>query len=309
MNRSRQQTTIARPVRVSGIGFLTGADISVQFLPAPQDHGITFLRTDLTQRIEIPASIHYTIPVGRRTTLSYRGAQIDLVEHALAALAGLGIDNCQVEVDGPELPGMDGSALAFADALYSVGLITLSVPAKTLPLTTRVSVETDDMRGSIVGQPARMGGLRLSYRLDYGSKSPIMPQSSTFEITAETFLNEIAFCRTFVLESEAIAFRNQGIGTRTTMKDLLVIGDSGPIDNRYRVEDECARHKLLDCLGDFALLGCRIEGSIVATRTGHLQNADFVRATLKSVTDLPGESGIPDRGDLASERQSRRGAA
>src|SRR5262245_61922168 len=119
----RFQHTLARPAAVTGVGFLTGADITVRFYPAPADHGITFMRTDLTDPFDIPALVEFTAPRSRRTALEHRGISIELIEHAMAALAGLQIDNCRVELNGPEVPGCDGSSRPFVDALLDSGMI------------------------------------------------------------------------------------------------------------------------------------------------------------------------------------------
>ena len=121
------------------------------------------------------------------------------------------------------------------------------------------------------------GKLHISYSLDYGPHSPIIQQQYSFVVTPETFLAEIAFARTFLLEHEAQALRAQGYGKRTTAKDLLIFGPDGVIDNALRAPDECARHKILDCIGDLALVGCDLAGVVSARRSGHQLNAEFVR--------------------------------
>lgn len=273
----RAQRTVQRPAEVCGIGFLTGADIRLRFLPAPAHHGITFRRVDLIDAAPVPALVEYTIPRQRRTAISHRGVTIEMTEHVLAALSGLQIDNCVVELDAPEPPGCDGSSLWFAEALWDAGAVDQEAPRKTLQIRHDVCVRSDDRGQVIRAQAGDACPLDLTYSLNYGPSSPIAPQQVRFTVTPETFLTEIAFSRTFVLEEEATALRAQGYGKRTTPRDLLIFGAGGVIENALRVPDECARHKLLDCIGDFALLGCDLCGTVEASRSGHRLNAELLR--------------------------------
>jgi UDP-3-O-acyl-N-acetylglucosamine deacetylase len=224
--------------------------------------------------------VEFTASRQRRTAIERGGATIELVEHVMAALAGLQIDNCVVEVNAPEPPGGDGSSQAFADALLRAGIVELDAPRESLRLTT--PVETGERDQTIRGVPHMKNCLTIRYSLDYGPDAPIVPQSFEIDVTPESFLNEIVFARTFVLEQEAHALRAMGYGRRTTARDLLIFGRDGVIDNSLRAPNECARHKLLDCIGDFALAGCDLVGRIEAQRSGHMHNADFVRRVRQS---------------------------
>ncbi len=277
----RAQRTIARPAEVCGIGFLTGADVRLRFLPAEPNHGIAFLRTDCAAPA-IPALVEYTVPRQRRTAIARHGLAVEMIEHVMAALAGLQVDNCLVELNAPDPPGGDGSSQAFADALCTAGVVMQGVLRKRLAIQCETSVGSDDGAQAIRAMPRAAAGLALEYTLDYGPNSPIAPQSCRFEITPESFLNDIVFARTFVLEAEAEALRAQGYGRRTTARDLLIFGPQGVIDNQLRVADECARHKVLDCIGDLALLGCDLWGVVDAWRTGHRLNAEIVRRLKRS---------------------------
>jgi UDP-3-O-acyl-N-acetylglucosamine deacetylase len=287
----RSQNTIARPATVSGIGFLTGADIRLRFLPATVGHGIAFLRTDKLCAPPIPALVSYTIPSMRRTALARCGIVVEMVEHVLAALAGLNIDNCLVELDGPEPPGCDGSSLLFAETLLDAGIVDQGVTRERLDLRQNVVVQGEggqtvcggpcsDTRGIDARGTEGRGGdgrLHISYSLDYGPNAPIVQQQYSLVLSPDTFLSEIAFARTFLLEHEAQALSAQGYGKRTTARDLLIFGSDGVIDNSLRAPDECARHKILDCIGDLALIGCDLAGVVSARRSGHQLNAEFVR--------------------------------
>jgi UDP-3-O-acyl-N-acetylglucosamine deacetylase len=140
-----------------------------------------------------------------------------------------------------------------------------------------VRVRGDEDDQSITGDTARDEALTICYALDYGPDSPITPQECRIRITPESFLKELAWSRTFVLEQEAHALRSQGYGKRTTARDLLIFGSQGVIDNELRAPNECARHKALDCLGDLALIGCDLHGTVEAYRSGHTLNAELVR--------------------------------
>lgn len=271
----RCQQTIAGPAEVDGIGYVTGKTIRLCFRPAPANTGVVFVRTDLGHVACINACVANVTGTARRTTLGNAPVHVSLVEHVLAALSGLRIDNCYVELDAPEAPGMDGSAQAFVNALHRAGIIAQN---------DRIGIWTVDhtiffTRGdaTIAIHPTDLPELRISYLLDYGKESPIPWQMATMRVTPGDFAADIAPCRTFVTEDEAISLKNSGIGSRSTVADLLVFGAHGPIQNTVRFGNEPARHKILDIIGDLALLGCDLRGHIVAFKTGHPHNVELAR--------------------------------
>lgn len=278
----RRQQTLAHSVWTDGIGFITGADVRVYFHAAAPDHGIRFLRTDVPGSKAIPARIEYAIPRQRRTAISMDGVTVELTEHVMAALAGLQIDNCLVELNAAEPPGCDGSAQAFVDALLKGGVVEQDA------FCSHVSVEqplvVSDQNCRLEAEPEPHGKLVIGYALDYGPGSPIPAQERSFEVTRESFINEIAFARTFILEEEIEALRALGYGKRTKTSDLLIFGSNGVVGNEIRAADECARHKILDCIGDFALCGANLSGRFQAVRSGHQMNREMVR-TLRSQQD------------------------
>ncbi|QDU81768.1 UDP-3-O-[3-hydroxymyristoyl] N-acetylglucosamine deacetylase [Polystyrenella longa] len=275
-SQTRQQQTIKKSVSCRGIGFITGAEIEVHFHPAHTNTGIQFQRTDQAGLPVIPALVEYCVPRQRRTALQNGECSLELTEHVLAALAGLQIDNCLVEVSGVELPGGDGSSLIFTEPLLEAGIEVQSAPRQVLVIDRQISVK-NDQRMELFVRPANQAEMQIGYQLDYGPRSPIFPQVFHLSISPETFQRELAASRTFVLQDEVEALRALGYGKRTTYQDLLVYGPEGVIDNKPRFVDECVRHKMLDCVGDFALLGCDIHGYFQAYRSGHELNRKLIR--------------------------------
>jgi UDP-3-O-acyl N-acetylglucosamine deacetylase len=257
-----------------GVGFLTGATVRLRFMPAPPSCGVVLVRSDLPHQPVIPAHVLQVTGTKRRTTLGNAPDQVGLVEHVLAALAGLRIDNCRVELNAPEPPGLDGSARQFVEALLRAGIVRQNA---LRPVWCVVEPTVLTVGGATLGlHPHTHEGLCISYFLDYGQGSPIARQVHTQTITPASFVNELASCRTFILESEAAELRRQGLGIRTTASDLLVFGPRGPIDNRLRFANEPARHKVLDLVGDLSLLGADLCGHVVAYRSGHPLNVELV---------------------------------
>ncbi len=274
---ARLQRTIRREFSTGGIGFITGADVTIRFVPAVANHGIVFQRVDLADQPCVPASLDSLIPRQRRTGLSANGATVELVEHVLSALAGLQVDNCLVQLNAPETPGFDGSCQAVVDCLFDADFEEQDVDRPRIVIDREYALADED-GSTIRAKPSGRPSLAMTYQLDYGPASPIHPQTYSVEITPRTFAKEIAFARTFVLGTEVEALKAQGLGKRTTSKDLLVFGEHGVIDNDLKAREECARHKILDCVGDFALLGCDLHGYVTAWRTGHRMNHELMKA-------------------------------
>ncbi|HEX8200007.1 MAG TPA: UDP-3-O-acyl-N-acetylglucosamine deacetylase [Isosphaeraceae bacterium] len=282
----RSQQTIAREAGVRGVGFLHGSDVRMRFRPAAADTGVVFVRADLPGRPEVPAHIRHVVPRRRRTSLERGEATVEMVEHVLAALAGLHIDNCIVELDSVETPGCDGSSRAFVEALAAAGVVAQDRPREVLVIRQPITVREGP--AALTAHPGD-GGLVLSYQLDYGRDTPIGCQSLFLEVGPESFVAELAPSRTFLLEAEAVALRQQGIGLRTTEADLLIFGPDGVRGNHLRYPDECVRHKILDMVGDLALAGKDLVGHVVAHRSGHHLNVELVRGLLRAAEGEPTE--------------------
>ncbi|MFL5340589.1 MAG: UDP-3-O-acyl-N-acetylglucosamine deacetylase [Gemmataceae bacterium] len=271
----RPQRTLSRPTTLDGIGFLTGQRVRIGFRPAPPNTGLIFRRTDSRRPEFIPAGWQNVTGTRRRTTLGHAPYQVGLVEHVLASLAGLRIDNCLIELDAPEPPGFDGSAKPFVAALLAAGIT--AQPAERPVYTVETPITVSSGFASLTLHPAESDGLRVSYLLDYGHGSPIAQQRHTIDLTPESFIAELADCRTFVLDHEAEELQREGVGQHITPADVLVFGPRGPIDNRLRYSNEPARHKILDLVGDAALLGLDLRGHLVACRSGHPLNVELIR--------------------------------
>jgi UDP-3-O-acyl N-acetylglucosamine deacetylase len=277
----RRQRTIGRPAEVCGVGYLSGSNVHLRFLPAAPATGIVFVRTDLGQPLRIPATIDQVTCSNRRTTLGPLPRCVTLVEHVLAALAGLRIDNCLIEIDSGEPPGLDGSSRPFVEALLAAGIEAQAAPQPVWMVETTVLVEQPG--ATLALHPHEGTELRASYFLNYGDFSSVGRHRHTTVITPEHFAKELASSRTFLLEAEALQMQRQGIGKRTRLSDLLVYGRQGPLGNRLRFADEPARHKILDLLGDLSLLGEDVRGHLVACRSGHPLNAELVRALARQL--------------------------
>ena len=280
---SRPQTTIAKNTEVHGVGFFHSRDVLIRFCPARAGSGIVFVRTDLPGRPSVPARLDQVIARPRRTAISQGDAIVEMIEHVMAALHGLGVDNCRVELDAPEPPGCDGSSLAFVEAIVEAGLVELDRPRAALLIDQPVTVR--EGHASLTASPSETPGLTVSYQLDYGRDSPIGIQSLEFAVNPTRFVAEIASSRTFLTEGEAVALRAAGIGRRASESDLLIFGSRGLIGNTLRFEDECVRHKILDMIGDLALANVDIHGRIEGIRSGHSLNATLLRALFAAQAD------------------------
>ncbi len=275
------QQTICKPASLSGPGLFHGQPATLTFKPAGPNHGVRFVRTDLGG-IEIPALVTHVVRRPRRTALRSGDAIVETCEHCLSAVAGLGIDNLLIEIDGPEIPAMDGSAKPFLDALCEAGVEPCDQPRQCLVVKEPVVIRQED--AMVAAMPCEDDdGTHLLYELDYGPDNPLGRQTHQFNFSNGNYAKEIAPCRTYILEREARALREAGLGTHLSEDDVLVIGDQGPLgNNKMRFEDEPARHKLLDLIGDLFLLGCPIKGRVIAYKSGHAMNHQLVRQLIKT---------------------------
>jgi UDP-3-O-[3-hydroxymyristoyl] N-acetylglucosamine deacetylase/3-hydroxyacyl-[acyl-carrier-protein] dehydratase len=271
----RNQGTIKNSVTVKGVGLHSGNPVVVTLLPSEVNTGVVFARTDLPGRPEVPFTRHSTGQRERQTTIVGRDqAEVQTVEHLVAGLYCLGIDNVRVEVSGPEVPGMDGSGLAFAEAIQKAGRIEQRSPRRLFRLDKVLAIHHGD--ASIVAYPKATPGLRVTYTVHFPELNGAGTQTYSFDVTEEGFLKEVAPARTFCLEAEAEMLRTKGLGQGASTSNTLVLGKSGPIENAFRFPEELARHKILDLLGDLSLVGSDLQAHIIAHRTGHRANRELV---------------------------------
>jgi UDP-3-O-[3-hydroxymyristoyl] N-acetylglucosamine deacetylase / 3-hydroxyacyl-[acyl-carrier-protein] dehydratase len=289
----KQQKTIKSEFKLSGRGLFGGKEAKVTFKPAGPDRGIVFVRTDLDSPIEIPVLPEYITQRDRRTALQNGTAFVETSEHCLAAVYAMEIDNLVIEVEGPELPGFDGSADEYFKALQKSGITEQSVARKEIVITEPVCIAEGDK--SIYALPNGGTGLNITYDLDYTQFTGIGRQLYSCQLSELHFGQNLARARTFVLEVEARQMQAMGIGTHLGPKDILVINSDGPIKNSYRYDDECVRHKVVDLIGDLRLAGCPIVGRIVAYKTGHSLNQKLVVKIVEQVRRQEKKSVVTDK--------------
>jgi UDP-3-O-[3-hydroxymyristoyl] N-acetylglucosamine deacetylase len=268
----RPQQTIRRAVTVAGRGYWTGRACRVEFLPAPANTGLAFLREVGGVPVRIPVAVESRVEATARTNLAVAGTTVQMVEHVVSALAGLEIDCCLVRVTDEEMPGLDGSARGFVAALEEAGIERLGSPVE--PLVVREPCRVAAADAWIEALPPVHPGLSVEYELDYGP-GPIGRQTLSLRLSPEVYRTELAAARTFILESQAQQLQAAGLARDVTTSDLIVFGPDGPIDNLLRWPDECVRHKVLDLVGDLALAGRPLHAHVRACRSGHRLNAQL----------------------------------
>lgn len=273
------QRTIEKEVNIKGIGLHTAHKVTITFKPAEVDAGINFVRADLPEKPIIKASTESIFSQSgtlRRTCIVKKNVEIHTIEHVMAALAGLNIDNLYIEIDNNEIPGLDGSSLNFLEILSKAGIKEQEKARHYHIIKTPIFVEEDG--ASIMAVP--FPDFKISYTLNY-NHFLLKAQFKEININAETFKTELASARTFCLESEANELQEQGFGRGANYENTLVVGETGVIRNTLRYEDEFIRHKILDLMGDLYLLGCPIKGHIIALRSGHSLNLKLVKKIMQ----------------------------
>jgi UDP-3-O-[3-hydroxymyristoyl] N-acetylglucosamine deacetylase / 3-hydroxyacyl-[acyl-carrier-protein] dehydratase len=271
------QRTIKSEVKVSGRGLFGGEESKVIFKPAEPNTGRVFVRTDLMDPVRIQALPMNIVPQGRRTTLGVGNTTVETVEHVLAAIHALGIDNIIIEIEGSELPSLDAGSAEFFRALNKAEIVDQNVPAKELVIQKEIYVNDPGSEAVVYALPAPGTGLNITYDCDYSGHTGLPRQVYSCQLNPLTFERNIAPSRTFLLEAEAKRLIASGVGTHLTPKDVLVISSDGPIKNSYKFPDECARHKALDLIGDLALIGRQLSGRVVAYKSGHALNQQLVK--------------------------------
>jgi len=269
------QKTIKTEGRLQGRGLFGGKVAKVVFRPAPAEAGIVFIRIDTPEAVRISAIAPNLAERSRRTSIKKGPLSIETIEHCMAAISALQIDNLIIEVDGPELPAAGCSSAEYFKVLKASGLVEQQVNRKEFVIREPVMVSAGD--ASIYALPYADDGLNITYDLDYGGHTGIGRQIFSYRLSPESFEKNLAPARTFLLEAEARQFQARGMGTHVSPRDLLVINSDGPMKNSYRFPNECVRHKIVDLIGDLALVGRAIKGRIVAYKSGHSLNQQLVR--------------------------------
>jgi len=252
-----------------------GEEAKVVFRPCPANAGVVFVRTDTQEPVRIGAVASNLAERSRRTTIKKGSVSIETIEHCLAAISALGIDNLVVEVAGSEMPAADCSSAEYFKVLKSSGLVEQQSKCREFVITEPVSISAGD--ASIYALPYAGDGLIITYDLDYGGHTGIKRQIFSCRVTPESFEKNLAPARTFLLEAEAKQFQARGLGRHLGPRDILVINSDGPIKNSFRFDNECARHKIVDLIGDLALVGRAVSGRVVAYKSGHALNQQLVR--------------------------------
>jgi len=264
------QKTIKADAKITGKGLFSGKEAKVVFRPATADTGVVFVRTDVPEAVRIPAVAPNIAERSRRTAIKKGSVSVETVEHCLATVNALEIDNVVIEVNGSELPAPDCSCSEYFKALQRAGTVEQQISRKEFVINEPISITTGD--ASIYALPYTGDGLSVTYDLDYGGHTGIGRQIYSCRVTADSFGRNLAPARTFLLEAEAKQFQARGMGTHISPRDLLVINSDGPIKNSYRFPNECVRHKIVDLIGDLTLIGRAIKGRIVAYKSGHSLN-------------------------------------
>ena len=273
------QRTLRRSVSCSGIGLHSGNKVTLSLKPAPADYGIRFQRSDLGG-LEIPATVTHLGGIRLATGLTREAVSVETVEHLLAALTALGIDNCIVELNTPEVPIMDGSAAPFVYLILNeAGVRRLPAPKKFLKVLRPISLSQGDKRIALYPSD----NFKVTYSISFDHPL-IRHQSRTMKITDETFVEEIAPARTFGFLKEVEMLRQRGLALGGSLDNAIVLGETGVLNqNALRFDDEFVRHKILDAIGDLSLVGYPVIGHLVAHRAGHALHTAFAARILEDV--------------------------
>ena len=299
-----QQRTIKQPVSLSGVGLHTGSISTMTFRPAPENTGIRFRRIDMGGTPEIPADVDHVVDISRGTTIGVGDARVHTIEHVMAALVGLQVDNVLIDLDANEPPVIDGSAKPYVDALISAEFEKQDAPKDYLIIDQTVTYHNEDKKVDIVALP--LDDYRLTVMVDYFNPALGSQHTGLFNLEKE-FVEEFAPCRTFCFLHEVEMLHTQGlikggnldnaivivdreladdelrrISTKLGISESVILGTNGVLNNKaLRFKNEPARHKLLDLMGDLALIGVPLKAQILAARPGHASNIEFARMIRK----------------------------
>lgn len=303
---NQKQHTIKKPISISGVGLHTGVKVNMTFLPAKTNHGIIFQRVDLDGQPMVEADVDNVVDLSRGTTIEKNGARVNTVEHTLAALVGLQVDNVLIQLDGPETPIMDGSSQPFVEAIEAVGLEEQNALRNFFEVPHSIFYKDADKNIEIAALP--LDDYRVTVMVDYNS--PVLGSQHASLTNINQFSKEIASCRTFCFLHELEMLQNQNLIKGGDLNNAIVVVDRIVQDNELehlaklfnkpkvevkkegilnnvelRYKNEPARHKLLDMIGDLALVGRPLKAQILAARPGHAANVAFAKKLKKLMTE------------------------
>lgn len=309
-----KQSTIQKPISVRGVGLHTGKAVTLTFKPAEANHGYRFQRVDLPEQPIIPADVKLVISTNRGTTIKIGDAQVSTIEHVLSALTGLSIDNVLLEIDGPEMPIMDGTSMPFVKAIQEAGVAELDAERDYYVVTEPISYKDEVTGTELLALPS--DHFEATVMIDFNSS--VLGQQFASLQNMDDYVQEIAPCRTFVFIHELEKLLDMGLIKGGDMDNAIVIADrrmeQEDLDNlakkmgkpgikvdaegvlntvKLHFQNEPARHKLLDVIGDLALIGKPIRGKIVATKPGHTANIEFAKILKKSLLEKRRLMGVP----------------
>ena len=274
-NSSQIQQTIAEPLSIRGIGLHTGINISMQLYPAEADYGIKFIRKDLHNNNMIEALWSNVSNTKLSTTISNKnGASVSTIEHLMSALSGLHIDNIKIEIDGPEVPIMDGSSIKFVDLIDKTSIKSLNKKRKILKVKKNIKVEKNDT--SVELKPNNQ--FSIDFEIDFPSKF-VSQQSCHLQLVNGNYKTDIASARTFGFEKDVDMLRSNGLALGGSLDNAVVVGESKILNSDgLRFKDEFVRHKILDSIGDLYLAGAPIQGYFLGNKSGHHLNNLLLRS-------------------------------
>ena len=271
----RLQNTIKNEIHVSGLGLHTGRVINMKLMPAPRDTGVVFIRTD-KGNVRIKAHVCFVSDTTFATTLASEGVKVGTVEHLLAALAGLHIDNVFVEIDGPEVPIMDGSSLPYISKILEAGIAKQAKTVNFIRILEPIAVTEGQCQIAVTPYE----GTRITYRVFY-THPAFGEQKMGIDITTMNFINELAPARTFGFLRDIDMLKSKGLARGGSLENAIVLGDKEVINGgELRFKDEFVRHKILDAVGDMSLIGLPIYGHIIANKSGHTLHVKLLRKIL-----------------------------
>ncbi|MBW2489798.1 MAG: UDP-3-O-acyl-N-acetylglucosamine deacetylase [Deltaproteobacteria bacterium] len=268
-----QQRTVAKPVKCSGVGVHSGKKVNLTIKPAPPNHGIKFIRTDLLDCPMISAHFNMVVDTSLATVIGVEGFIVSTIEHLMASFAGLSVDNALVEIDSYEMPIMDGSAGPFTSLIKKSGIKELDTPRYFFIIKEPIELKKD---GKMVGiYPCSTYKITCTIEYDHPL---IKTQSYSVDVSELVWESEISRARTFGFLHEYEYLKKYGLARGVTLENVIAIDDKDVInESGLRYQDEFVRHKILDCIGDFSLLGMPILGHVVAEKSGHAFNHSFLK--------------------------------